>query len=78
MIRNNQVCTELHVFKIKNENHIHQKVMQTLLQADKSELPVDLIVPLAALKFNPSTSPASSGLSFYIPSGARLFLPCHV
>lgn len=87
MIGNNQVCTELNVFKIKNEKHIHQNMMQRLLQADKSKLPLYLIIPrcsalaqlhLAALKFNPSTSPTSSGLGFYIPSGALLFLPCKV
>lgn len=66
----NKVCTELHVFEIQNEKHIHQNMMQTLLQADKSKLPLYLIIPrcpapaqllLASLNFNPSTSPAAVG-----------------
>lgn len=83
----NKVCPELHVFKIQNEEQIHQNMMQTLLQADKSKLPLYLIIPccpapaqllLASLKFNPSTSPASSGLGYYVLSGALLFRPCKV
>lgn len=81
----NKVCPELHVSMFQNEKHIHQNMMQTLLQADKSKLPLYLIIPccpapaqllLASLKFNPSTSPASSGLGYYILSGALLFGPC--